>query len=235
MKYSLKIRRLTLLVLFLTLGILSSNAKKDPLDYHVFVEMSDGNIIEGYVTTSLRNYFNPKVTKVGISKEFGREARKYTSEEVKSIIYPPNEKDTTTVIYHSVKAQKKLPNLLNKNPKPYKEPVFLRLVYEGEHVKGYAMPLFDVTHGGTMSVYNYTWRYFYKTDDNEVAVAYWDDVNGIFPGLKKFMKLLFQEFPEIQNMIDDGTLKPSEFRDNCLMILPIIDEIITNRNVTPQP
>lgn len=224
-----KTRRHWLLVLFLTLGILFASAKKEADDYHVFVELADGNIIEGYVTTSLRNYFKPNVTKVGISKEFGGEAKKYTSEEVKSIIYPPNENDTTIVIYHSVKATKKLPNLLNKNPKPYKEPIFLRLVYEGNHVKGYAMPIFDVTHGGTMSVYDYTWRYFYKTDDNEVAVAYWDDIRGVFPALKKFMKLIFQEFPELKKMIDDGNLKPSEFRENCLIVLPIIDEILEKR------
>lgn len=224
-----EIRRHWLLVLFLTLGILFASAKKEADDYHVFVELANGNIIEGYVTTSLRNYFKPNVTKVGISEEFGGDAKKYTSEQVKSIIYPPNENDTTAVIYHSVKATKKLPNLLNKNPKPYKEPIFLRLVYEGDHVKGYAMPIFDVTHGGTMSVYDYTWRYFYKTDDNEVAVAYWDDIRGIFPALKKFMKLIFQEFPELKKMIDDGTLKPSEFRENCLIVLPIIDEILEKR------
>ena len=233
MKSYFEIRRQWLFILFLTFGILIADAKKDPADDHVFVEMSDGSIMEGYVTSSLINYFKPKVTKVSISKEFGGESKKYSSEEVKTIIFPPNEKDTTAVIYHSVKAKKQLPNLLKKNPKPYKEPIFLRLVYEGDHVKGYAMPIFDATHGGTMSVYNYTWRYFYKTDDNDVAIAYWDDIGGIFPAMKKFMKLLFQEFPELQKMIDDGTLKPSEFRENCLSVLPIIDEILEQRKLKP--
>ncbi|MDE6297156.1 MAG: hypothetical protein K2L89_04855 [Muribaculaceae bacterium] len=233
MKQLFGIRRILFLILFLTFGILIAEAKKNPDDYHAIIEMSDGTIFEGYVMTSLKNYFNPKVTKVGISKEFEGETKKYSSDEIKSITYPPIESDTTTVIYHSVKAKKQLPNLLNKNPKPYKEPVFLRLVYEGKHVKGYALPLFDAVHGGTMSVYNYTWRYFYKTDDSDVAVAYWDDIGGIFPALKKFMKLLFREFPEIQKMIDNGTLKPGEFRDNCLIVLPIIDEIIEQRNLKP--
>lgn len=225
------IRRHLLLTLFLILGMASGFAEKNPDEDHAFVELRDGSMIEGYVTTSLINYFKPNVTKFGLSDELGGKDRKYTSEEVKSIIFPLNEKDSTAVIYHSLKATKQLPNLLNKKPKPSKEPIFLRLVFEGKHVKGYARPLFDSTHGGTMSTFNYTWRYYYKTDDNEIAVAYWDDIRGIFPALKKFMKLIFHEFPELQQMIDEGTVSPHDFRENCLTILPIIDEILDKRSL----
>lgn len=233
MEHIMEYRRLWTIILIMTFGITLSHAKKNPEDHHAFVTLSDGKIIEGYISTSLVNYLKPNVSKIDISEEFEGESKKYSSEEIVSITYPPTEKDTTTVIYESVKAMKRMPNLWNKNPKPYKEPIFLRMVYEGKHVKGYAMPVFDATYGRTMSSYNYTWRYFYKTEGNEIAVAYWDDVNGIIPGMKKLMKFLFRDFPEIKEMIDEGTLKPKDFRDNCLIILPIIDEILEQRSLKP--
>ena len=222
-----------LIVLVLTaLCAMSAHAKGDPTDYHVRVTLKDGSVIDGYITTALKNYLRPRVSEVGISSEYGGKAVKYTSDEVVSIVYPPSEKDTTTVVFHSVVAQSKMPNYLSKNPKAYKKPIFLRLVYDGDNVKGYAMPLLDRTFGQTMTILNYTWRYFYKTSDGDMAKAYWDDVDDIIPGMKKVMKFYFREFPELQQMVDDKQLTPSEFRENPTIVLPIMDKLceVKNRN-----
>lgn len=203
---------------------LSANAK-DPDDYHVIVTLKDGSKVDGFITTSLRNYLRPRVSEVGVSSEFGGKSQKYTSDEVVSIVFPPNEKDTTTVVYHPIVAQSKLPNYLSKNPKPYKKPVFLRLVYDGENVKGYAMPLFDRTFGDTITVFHFTWRYFYLTADGGTAKAYWDDTDGIIPGMKKVMKFYLREFPELQQMVDDDELTPEAFRKNPAIVLPMMDRL----------
>lgn len=199
-------------------------AEKDPENYKVVVCLKDGTQFEGYMASPLANYLSPRVSEVSISKEFGGEKQKYTSDEVVSIEFVQNDKNDKPVIYHSVMAQSKMPNLLSKNPKPYKQRIFLRLVYDGKNIKGYAMPLFDRTFGQTIDVLHYTWRYFYKTVDDDVAKGYWDDTDGTIPNAKKVMKFYFREFPELQKMVDDESLTQKAFRDNPAMVLPIMDE-----------
>lgn len=212
-------------VAMMAMFALDANAAKDPVDYHVIVTLKDGSTIDGYITTALKNYLRPRISEIGVSPEFGGKAVKYTSDEVVSIVFPPSEKDTTTVVYHSVIAQSKMPNYLSKNPKPYKKPIFLRLVYNGENVKGYAMPLLDRTFAQTMTVINYTWRYFYKTPDNQIAKAYWDDTDDVIPGMKKVMKFYLREFPELQRMVDEEQLTPRAFHDRPTMVLPMMDSL----------
>lgn len=207
---------------------LNANAKKDSDDYHVILTLKDGSKVEGYITTALKSYIRPRISEIGVSSEFGGKEQKYTSDEVVSIVFPPNEKDTTTVVYHSVLAQSKLPNYFSKNPKPYKKPVFLRLVYDGANVKGYAMPLFDRTFGQSMTILHYTWRYFYKKDGSDIAKAYWDDIDDIIPSMKKVMKFYFREFPELQQMVENEQITPEAFRDNPTIVLPIMNELSAN-------
>ena len=206
----------------------SANAGKDPDDYRVILTLKDGSKVDGFINTALKNYFRPRISEISVSSEFGGAEQKYTSDELVSIVFPPNEKDTTTVVYHSVMAQSKLPNYLSKNPKPYKKPIFLRLVYDGGNVKGYAMPLFDRTFAQTMTILHYTWRYFYKTEDSSMAKAYWDDTDDIIPGMKKVMKLYFREFPELQEMVEKDQITPKEFRDNPTLVLPIMNKLRTD-------
>ncbi|WP_289742292.1 hypothetical protein [uncultured Duncaniella sp.] len=212
-------------VVFTTSCALAANAKDDPEDYYVILTLKDGSKVDGYITTALKNYFRPRISEIGVSSEYGGKPQKYTSEEVVSIVFPPNEKDTTTVIYHSVFAQSKMPNYFSKNPKPYKKAFFLRMIYDGDNVKGYVMPLLDRTFAQTMTILNYTWRYFYKTEDSDMAKAYWEDTDGVIPNMKKVMKFYLREFPELQQMVDDGQLTPEYFHKHPAAVLPIIDRI----------
>lgn len=205
-----------------------ADAKKDADDYRIIAIMADGSRIDGYIASSLTNHMRPFVTSVSISREFGGEKEKYNSEQVASVVYPPSEKDTTTVVFHSIRVQSKLSHLWNKNPKPYKKPVFLRLIYNGENIKGYVMPILDQTNGQTMSVSHYTWRYYYLRKGDDVAKAYWDDINGIIPGMKRVMKFFFRDFPELQDMVDAGEIKGGDFRDNPAMVLPLMDHCMAS-------
>lgn len=196
--------------------------------------MADGSQLDGFTKTHLINYIKPGVSTIGISKEFKGKETKYTSREVAELIFPPAEGDSIYAIYHPVMAQKKLPNLLNKNPKTYKDPVFLRLIYNGENVKGYIRPCRDVTSTPSMTTVNNTWLYYYLVNGEEVARAYWVATRDIVPGMKKVMKFYFSEFPEMQQLINDEILTPKDFRSNPTIALPLIDAIIEARK-TKQP
>lgn len=191
--------------------------------------MADGTRMEGFTKTSLNNHLRSPKSKIGISEEFKGKEITYTSKEISELIFPPNEKASTPAIYRSVLAQKHLPTLFRKNPKTYKEPVFLRCVYEGKNVKGYARASVDGSYTPSMSRVNYTWLYYYKVEGEEVAKAYWLDTKDLVPGMRKVMKFYFREFPELQQMIDDGTLTTEDFRNDPTIVLPLIDEVLEKR------
>lgn len=197
---------------------------KDPENYHMRGILADGTEIEGYNETAFENFMFPFVTKVKLADTFGGETRTYTSDELKAVWFTSLGEDSVPVVYHAVKAQKGLPNLWNKNPKPHKKPVFLRLVYNGENVKGYIRPVADYTHGRTMSVTKYTYMIYYLTKDSDVAVAYWCETGDIVPAMKKVMKFYLREFPELVEMVDKGEIKSREFRDNPAFVLPLMDK-----------
>ena len=202
-------RKLLAIIFMLIIGY-TAFADDNPEAYKVKVTKADGTVFEGYNDTKFEQYLKPKVTSVSISSEFKGPAVKYSSDEVKRVEFIALTMDSIPMIFEAVKAQTKLPNLFSKNPKPYKEPVFLRLIYDGENVKGYAMPYTDhtFTHKPNIMTVHYTWRYFYLTKDSDVAKTYWDDTDGIVPNMKKVMKFYFREFPDIVKMIDNDELTP---------------------------
>ncbi len=206
-------------------SILSSYAKKDddPESYRVRVTKTDGTTFEGYNDTHFINYLRPNVTTLSVSETFGGEPVKYKSSEIKRVEFLKLTGDSVPLIYEAVMAQKRLPNLLSKNPKPYKDPVFLRLIYDGENVKGYVRPVADYTRTPSMTVAQYTWVYYYLTKDSDIAKAYWVDVNDLIPSMRKVMKFYFREFPELVRMVEDKEITPREFRDHPAMVLPIMD------------
>lgn len=151
-------------------------ADKDPQDFKVVAYRADGTHFEGYITTALRRYFRPKVSEVGISETFGGEDKKYSSDEVKAIVFPPNEKNPNPVVYEAVTAM--LRSSMFSKAKPTKNPIFLRLVYDGKHVKGYVMPYVDQTLTTTpdayLNVMNLTYQYFFHAFGREVGKAVLD-------------------------------------------------------------
>lgn len=218
----------SLVLLIGLIAAFSAFADDNPNDYRVRVTKTDGTVFEGYNNSRLRNWLRPQITSISISEDYNGPATKYSGYEVKRIEFVESLSDSIPVVFDAVKAQAKLPNLFSKNPKPYKQPVFLRLVYDGENVKGYAMPYTDHTFTKITTVTNimtvhYTWRYFYLTKDSDVAKVFWDDTDGIIPNMKKVMKFYLREFPELVEMVDNGEITPKKFRENPVMVFPIID------------
>lgn len=133
-----------LILLFVLTGIAVS-AQDNKEDYSVRVVKSDGTVFDGYNETKFSDHLRPYVTNVSISREFKGKLIKYSGNEVKRIEFTGATPDSLPLIFDAVIPQTTLPNYFNKNPKPYKELVFFRLVYDGENVKGYAMPYIDLT------------------------------------------------------------------------------------------
>lgn len=216
-------KRLLLSIAIVLCAITASAKEEDPEDFKVRVTKADGTVFEGYNETNFKNYFRPKVTTISVSDEYKGTPVKYKSSEIKRLEFVSLMNDSLPLIFDAVKASLAMPNQFNKNPKPNKEPVMLRLIYEGENVTGYAMPCKDITNVPSMTRVVYTWKYFYKTKDSDVAKAYWIDVDDIIPGMKKVMKFYFREFPELVKMVDEKKLTPKEFREHPAMVLPLMD------------
>lgn len=159
---------------------------------------------------------------MSIHLTFGGEEQAYSSDEVKRIVFPPNEKDTTTVVYEAVTAMAK------KTPfsklKPSEKPVFMRLVYSGKNVKGYTAPHLDYTPGKTMDVITYTETFYYYIIADGVAVPYWTEIGGVVPNAKKAIKHFLKAFPKVCAMIDKEVITPKEFRNNPGIVYPYMDE-----------
>lgn len=199
-------------------------ARNNPDDYKVTCTLIDGTIIEGYISIPLTKIITSQLYELDISDTYKGKARTYTSEEVKRIVYTSTLNDSLPLIYESVKAQKSVPNLFKKNPKPFKKPVFLQLIYEGKNVKGYKTLTTDYTVNNNSTKVNYVWRYYYLKKGDEIAKAYWLGIKGIFLVMKKAMKLYFKEFPKLVEMVDKKEIKGKQFRKNPTMVLPLMDK-----------
>lgn len=213
---------LSVITLFAGLAVMAKD--ENPENYHMRGILADGTEIEGYNEKASLDFMYEWTTDVKLADMYKGESKKYSSEELKAIWFTALDEDSIPKIYHSVKAQKSMPNLFNKKPKPYKKPVFLRLVYNGENVKGYIRPVADYTHTPSMSISTYTYIIYYLTKDSDVAVAYWCETDDLVPAMKKAMKFYLREFPELVEMVEKGELKPRDFRDNPAIVLPLMDK-----------
>lgn len=213
-----------ILILSLLFMALPTTARNNPDDYKVTCTLTDGTVIEGYISIPSTSHLISPVYDIKISDTYKSKARKYTSEEVKRIVYTSTLNDSLPLIYESVKAQNSIPNLFSKDPKPFKKPVFLQLIYEGKNVKGYKTLTTDYTVNNNSTKVNYVWRYYYLKKGDEIAKAYWLGIKGIFLVMKKAMKLYFKEFPKLVEMVDKKEIKGKQFRKNPAMVLPLMDK-----------
>lgn len=197
--------------------------KKDPRNYLVRLYLADGTTVEGYNETNFDNYLFPCVSEVSITPEYkSGEKITYTSDQVTRVEFLYIKEGNAPLIYDAVKCQSSNP--IKKEVKTYKKLAFVRLIYDGENVKGYAMPWTDQTLTKSMNMLHYTYKYYYKTKDSDTAMAYWVDSKGITVGAKAALKVYFADFPEVVKMLDNGEIDPKTIKANPASILPILDE-----------
>lgn len=211
-------------ILSLLLMALPTTARNNPDDYKVTCTLTDGTVIEGYCSIASTARLISPVYDLKISDTYKGKARKYTSEEVKRIVYTSTLNDSLPLIYESVKAQKNMPNQFNKDPKPFNKPVFLQLIYEGKNVKGYKTLTTDYTVNMSGTNVNYIFQYYYLKKGDEIAKSYWLGRKGLVLIMKKDIKLYFREFPKLVEMVDKKEIKTKHLRKNPEMVLPLMDK-----------
>lgn len=213
-----------ILILSLLFMALPTIARNNPDDYKVTCTLTDGTVIEGYCSIASTARLISPVYDLKISDTYKGKARKYTSEEVKRIVYTSTLNDSLPLIYESVKAQRNMPNRLNKDPKPYNKPVFLQLIYEGKNIKGYKTLTTDYTVNMSGTNVNYIFKYYYLKKGDEIAKSYWLGRKGLVLIMKKDIKLYFREFPKLVEMVDKKEIKTKHLRKNPEMVLPLMDK-----------
>lgn len=194
-------------------------------DFKVILSLKDGSVINGYIRTSLMG----GAMKVGISETPKGSYYLYETKDIESLVYPALKEGQKEVRYVPSRALKKVATLISKS-KEYKAEVLLRPVYKGEKVTGYVLPcVASTTISATMTYYTNTYQYLYKIEGEEVAVPYWFADTGIVAGLKAALKLLFKDFPEIIEMVDNGQIDRKEFIEHPEMMMPILNDVLVNR------
>lgn len=148
------------------------------------------------------------------------EKETYEASEVKNVRLF-DAKENVWNVYVPLKAQKTLPNIWVKNPKPHKNPIFLHPMYEGKNVSAYIHFISTQTNTQNHRISGYGWVYYFKLKNEDVAKAYWM-TNAI--GLKAELKLVFRQYPQMEDIIEN--LDSKEFYQDPVAIIRKFDEIL---------
>jgi hypothetical protein len=95
-------------------------------------------------------------------------------------------------------AQKSLPSVWNKNPKPYKTPIFLKPVYEGENVSAYIHYISTITNTKTLHLEGTNYVFYFKVKNEDVAKGY---CMGSSIGAKMLLKIVFKPYPVMKELM----------------------------------
>lgn len=191
-------------------------------EYKVIATSSDGTSFEGYA-----KYFPyENCSAIEIRTESGK-YKKYNSYEIVALVYSPFGERSQPIVYKSVIAQKSMPSLFSKDPKPYKKPIFLQQIYSGNKVDGYVMMITGRTNTPSMSqtISNIP-LYYYKVHNDEKARMYLLSEPQV--GLGALLKLCFKKYPAMVEKFDSKEIKADDVYKNPLMIFPIFDSLLEN-------
>lgn len=181
------------------------------------ITLNDGNVVKG---DAYEGFIMDNHHKIWMKDVPKGEKETYESSEVKSVrLY--NAKDNVWGVYVPMKAQRMLPNIWTKNPKPYKNPVFLHLLYEGKHVSAYEHCISTQNTTKNHQITGTNWVYYFKVHDEDVAKTYW---MGYSMGLKAELKLVFKKYPQMKDIIKD--LDSKAFYKDPIEIIRKFDEAL---------
>lgn len=184
---------------------------------NVKITLNNGNVVEG-VTKHLFMLDNAdaillKDTKAGEKSE-------YKSTEIKSVdYYDSDSKEWITFV--PLTAQRTLPSVWNKNPKPYKTPVFLSPLYEGKHVSAYIHYITTATNTKTVHLQGTSYMYYFKVHSEDVAKSY---CMGSMIGIKMLLKIVFKPYPVMKETIND--LDTKAFAQDPVSLIKTFDELL---------
>ena len=112
-----------------------------------------------------------------------------------------------------------------KEPKLYKNPVFLHPVYEGENVSAYVHYISTNTHVKSGGIYGFGLMFYYKAKDEDFARSYYlmdNSIAGI--GQKTMLKMYFKGYPQIKEILQGLSMK--EIRKDPAILIKKLDEAL---------
>lgn len=181
----------------------------------VKLTLNNDDVVEG-TTKSLFMFDSYNEIRVNIEKT--KEKKDYASTDVKSVKYY-SKSDKEWVTFVPLMAQKSMPSIWNKNPKPYSKPVFMQPLYEGKRVAAYKHFITTQTNTKTLQINGSGYVLYFKVKGENVARAFWMSSSI---GAKALLKIVFKDFPEMKSIISD--LDTDQFYKDPLMIIRKFDE-----------
>jgi len=192
-------------------------AKANPDDYKVILTLNDGTVIEGFLKGDIMG------DKIKVSEKFNGKSKKYSTTDIRSLVFPPTESDARELRFIPVMVHDNH-ELMGRNPK---NPRLLMKVYETERMIGYISPAEDYSFTPTVITSWNSLKYYYQVKGDKRAYTYWKVVvNAKVIGLKKMLKKCFKRFPYVKNYIDSKEFNSKEFFKNPEILMPVVDEAL---------
>lgn len=217
-------KRFVFLLTVTLLGIVTVVAGKKDESYKVIVTLKNGTVINGYIRSSLMD----GAMKVSVSETPNGKSTTYPSADIKTLVYPPNDQDQSTITYVPSRAKKSVASLWGKG-KEFKAPVMLRIIYEGKNITGYTLTCIDATATRNRVVYRNAYKYYFKKKGEEVAIPYYYDIGGITIGLKSSLKKVFADYPGVIKAIEQDDSAVKDVKSDPATMLPFIDAHINEQ------
>ena len=184
---------------------------------NVEITLNNGNVVKGVTKTLfMLDDGDVVVTKDSNSKE----KKEYKSTEIKSIKYYDS-KSKKWIKFVPLMAQKSLPSVWNKNPKPYKTPIFLKPVYEGENVSAYIHYISTITNTKTLHLEGTNYVFYFKVKNEDVAKGY---CMGSSIGAKMLLKIVFKPYPVMKETVSN--LDTKEFYKDPISLIRTFDSLL---------
>lgn len=184
---------------------------------NVKITLNNGTVVEG-VTKHL--FMLDDGDAVFLKGIMNGEKSEYKSTEIKSVDYLDSDsKEWTTFV--PLMAQRTLPCVWSKNPKPYKNPVFLNPVYEGKHVSAYIHYITTATNTKAVHLRGTSYMYYFKVHNEDVAKSY---CMGSMIGIKMLLKIVFKPYPVMKDTIADLDTKP--FAEDPVSLIKTFDSLL---------
>lgn len=184
---------------------------------NVEITLNNGNVVKGVTKTLfMLDDGDVVVTKDSNSKE----KKEYKSTEIKSIKYYDS-KSKKWIKFVPLMVQKSLPSVWNKNPKPYKTPIFLKPVYEGENVSAYIHYISTITNTKTLHLEGTNYVFYFKVKNEDVAKGY---CMGSSIGAKMLLKIVFKPYPVMKETVSN--LDTKEFYKDPISLIRTFDSLL---------
>ncbi len=190
---------------------------------NVEVTLNNGSVVKG--ETSLYSFYVDNAHEIRVKDKASDEKSDFTSTDVKRIkFYDKKAKEWTNWI--PMVAQMGLSMSYKKEPKLYKNPVFLQPVYEGKSISAYIHYTSTATHVKSGSIYGFGIMFYYKAKNDDFARTYYFNDNSVTIGIgqKTMLKRYFKEYPQINEILKDLSMK--EFRKDPALLVKKLDEML---------